>query len=450
MKMDHQVIVIGGGAAGLYATAGLARLGVDVAVINADGNMGGDCLHYGCVPSKTLLHMALKTTDWTEIQAKMRAVIAEIQVHDSVPRFEELGATVYIGKARFLDAHRIVVGDRELRAKKFVIATGSRPRVPNVAGLDVSMYETNETLFQMAKLPRKMTIIGAGPVGLELGQALQNIGVDITIFDHNTEFLKHFSRDIADIALEKLDLDIHLDSKLIEVTRLNKDEISLKITESGVEKTLVVEKILFAAGQIANIDTLELERAGIAYDTKIETNRYLQTTAPHIYAIGDVIKSPSLTHAGGAEARTALTNIAFGNFSKVNYSTLASVIYTKPEIYQLPSTQKATRILSTSGANIDRFKTDNEPEALVKIGIDAKAKIVHAEAIGTDISTVMQQVALLKSTGAKLTDLSKPIYPYPTKSEILKNISDQLLTEKLEKPFLQRLIRKIIQWRGLS
>lgn len=450
MKKHHQVIVIGGGAAGLYATAGLARLGVDVAVVNTDANMGGDCLHSGCVPSKTLLHMAQETTDWTEIQAKIKAVIAEIQVHDSVPRFEEIGVTVYIGKARFLDAHQIEVGEQQLSAKKFVIATGSRPRIPDVAGLDASMYETNETLFQMAKLPCKMAIIGAGPVGLELGQALQNLGVEITIFDHNTEFLKHFSRDIADIALQKLDLAIHLDSTLNEVTRLNKDEIRLKITESGVEKTLTAEKILFAAGQIANIDSLQLERAGVTYDAKISTNHYLQTTAPHIYAIGDIIKSPSLTHAGGVEARTALTNIAFGNFSKVNYGTLASVIYTKPEIYQLSAKQQATRILTASGASIDRFKTDNEPEALVKIGIDNKAKIVHAEAIGTDISTIMQQIALLKSKNAKLTDLSKPIYPYPTKSEILKNLSDQLLTEKLEKPLLQRLIHKIIKWRGLS
>ncbi|WP_430535165.1 NAD(P)/FAD-dependent oxidoreductase [Listeria rocourtiae] len=450
MKQHHQVIVIGGGAAGLYATAGLARLGVDVAVVNTDANMGGDCLHYGCVPSKTLLHMAQETTNWTEIQAKIQSVIADIQVHDSVPRFEDIGAKVHIGKADFLDANTIEVGQQQLTAKKFIIATGSRPRIPDVTGLDDSMYETNETLFQMPKLPRKMAIIGAGPVGLELGQALQNIGVEITIFDHNTTFLKALSRDIADIALKNLHLNIHLNSTLTEVTRLSEDEISLKITESGQEKTLIVEKILFATGQIANIDKLHLERAGVTYDSKIETNHYLQTTAPHIYAIGDVIASPSLTHAGGAEARTALMNIAFGNFSKVNYDTLASVIYTKPEIYQLTSSKKATRTLSTSGANVDRFKTDNESEALVKIGIDDNMKIIQAEAIGTDISNVMQQIALLKSTNAKITDLSKPMYPYPTKSEILKNISDQLLTEKLEKPILQRIIRSIIKWRGLS
>lgn len=450
MKRHHQVIVIGGGAAGLYATAGLARLGIDVAVINADANMGGDCLHYGCIPSKTLLHMAKETTDWAMIQEKIKAVIADIQVHDSVPRFEEMGATVYIGKAHFIDAHTIEIDRQQFTAKKFIIATGSRPRVPDILGLDDSMYETNETLFQMPKLPCQMAIIGAGPVGLEMGQALQNIGVEVTIFDHNTIFLKTFSRDIADVAFQKLDLDIHLDSKLIEATRLNKDEISLKITESGEVKTLIVEKILFATGQIANIDSLHLEQAGVQYDTKIETNHYLQTTTPHIYAIGDVIASPSLTHAGSMEARTALTNIAFGNFSKVNYSTLASIIYTKPEIYQLASPKKAARILSASGTNIDRFKTDNEPEALVKIGIDTNLKIVHAEAVGIDISTVMQQIVLLKSKNAKLTNLSKPVYPYPTKSEILKNISDQLLTEKLETPFLHRLIRRIIKWRGLA
>ncbi|MBC2003706.1 NAD(P)/FAD-dependent oxidoreductase [Listeria booriae] len=448
--MHHQVIVIGGGAAGLYATAGLARLGVDVAVINEQENMGGDCLHYGCIPSKTLLHMAQETKQWSIIRQKIQDTIAAIQPTDSVPCFENLGAHVYIGKATFLDSHTIQVGNQQLTAKKFIIATGSRPRVPEVSGLDKSMYETNETIFQLTELPKKMAIIGAGPVGLELGQAFQNIGVAVTLFDHNQQFLKRHHRDIAAIALEKLGLDIHLDSKLLQVRRLNEQEIELKIEEAGQEKTYIVEKILFAAGQIANIDTLQLENTGVLFDKKIQTNAHLQTTEPHIYAIGDVINSPSLTHAGGAEARVALTNIAFGNFSKIQYETLASVIYTKPEIYQLASEQEATRVLSASGATIDRFKTDDEPEALVRVGINKQAKIVHAEAIGTDISNVMQQIALLKASNSKLTDLSKAIYPYPTKSEVLKKLSDQLLSEKLEKPLIQKVLQKIVKWRRLS
>ncbi|MBC1371959.1 NAD(P)/FAD-dependent oxidoreductase [Listeria booriae] len=448
--MHHQVIVIGGGAAGLYATAGLARLGIDVAVINEQENMGGDCLHYGCIPSKTLLHMAQEAEQWPKIRQKIQDTIAAIQPTDSVPRFESLGAHVYIGKATFLDSHTIQLGNQQLTAKKFIIATGSRPSIPEVSGLDNSMYETNETIFQWTELPKKMAIIGAGPVGLELGQAFQNIGVAITLFDHNQQFLKKYHRDIATIALEKLGLDIHLNSKLLRVRRLNEQEIALEIEESGQEKTYIIEKILFATGQIANINTLHLENTGVVFDKKIQTNAYLQTTEPHIYAIGDVINSPSLTHAGGAEARVALTNIAFGNFSKMQYETLASVIYTKPEIYQLTSEQEATRVLSASGATIDRFKTDDEPEALVRVGIDKQAKIIHAEAVGIDISTVMQQIALLKATNSKLTDLSKAIYPYPTKSEILKRLSDQLLSEKLEKPLIQKVLQKIIKWRRLS
>ncbi|MBP3038761.1 NAD(P)/FAD-dependent oxidoreductase [Bacillaceae bacterium Marseille-Q3522] len=451
----HKVIVIGGGAAGLYTAAGLARFGVDIALVDAASEMGGDCLHTGCVPSKTLLHWAEKGLSWTSIQAKMKETITILQENDSDRRFRDLGVTLYKGHAVFHDKKVILVGRKTmLTADKFVLATGARPIIPSIPGLSPDMYDTHETLFTRMSLPKRSLIIGAGAVGLEIGQALAKMGTEVTLLDRNQLFLPGLDREVAEAAYKRLsrELSIHLDCS---ITKVERTEGKICVTIHN-EKQLFTDHLFIAAGRQPETSSLRLDTAGVEKNPKqnIKVNAYLQTTNPHIYAAGDCIGAPMLTHAAGEEARTIITNLIFGRVKKMSYHGMAAVIYTDPEIYQLFSAEvqgkEQVYTFTSRGTDTDRFIIDGEPDAIVKIKTNKKGRILGAQAVGTLASSYMQLVASIAVGKRSLAALASIPYPYPLKSEILKTIANQYLLEKFQHPFVQAILRVWLRLRRLK
>ncbi|WP_141603996.1 dihydrolipoyl dehydrogenase family protein [Terrilactibacillus laevilacticus] len=451
----HKVIVIGGGAAGLYTAAGLARFGVDVALIDSASEMGGDCLHTGCVPSKTLLHWASKGLTWDATRRKISETIASLQEHDSDVRFRELGVTLYKGKAVFQDETTIRIDGQMLTADKFVLATGARPVVPAIPGLKSDMYDTHETLFTRPSVPKSMLIIGGGAVGLEIGQALAKMGTDVTLVERHEQFLPAFDRDVAEIAHQRLSQDTTILLRT-SVTQVEvHDEGKIKVTLNG-DQELIVDRLFIATGRKPDIDALGWDKAGIeiTQDHTIKVNAYLQTTNPRVYAAGDCIGGPMLTHAAGEEARTVITNLVFGRLKKMSYRGMAMVVYTDPEIYQLVTiddqVEQPAYTYTARGSDVDRFVIDNERDANVKITINKKGCILQAQAVGTSASSYMQLVAQAVARKESLSIFSSSHYPYPLKSEILKTLANQYLLHKFESPLVQWLLNRWVRFRKLN
>ncbi len=447
---EHKVVVIGGGSGGLYTAAGLARLHVDVALVNITDRLGGDCLHSGCVPSKSLIHAAKLGLNWKDTTNHVKQVIAQIQVHDSVERFEGLGVSIYIGVAKFVNAHEIEVNGERIRAKKFVIATGSSPRSLSIDGLEQAGYLTNESLFHLKNQPKSIAIIGAGAIALELGQAMSKLGTKVTIINRDKEILRQYDHPIRKTAAYFFEKDMKFIHEA-EVTSVKKEDCQKRLTLTNDEQ-VTVDEIMVAAGRIANISSLRLEHAGVKIEEGfIKIHDTYQTTQPHIYAIGDVINTYSHTHAAGLEARAVIEHIAFPKKKKDMYFDFAAIIYSTPEVYQLfGDASKVVETLKISSKDIDRYKTENMEDVVIHVGIDKKGYVVTAQAVGPNISDLMQLVAYTKRIKKPITTWSSMTVPYPTHAQILQQMANEYMSRTLERPIVQALLKSYVSIRGLT
>lgn len=447
---EHKVVVIGGGSGGLYTAAGLARLHVDVALVNITEKLGGDCLHSGCVPSKSLIYASTQGMTWEQTTEHIRQVIAEIQVHDSVERFEGLGVSVYIGHAKFVSPYEIEVNGQRIRAKKFVIATGSKPRELPIEGIETIGYLTNESLFHLKEQPKSLGIIGAGPIALELGQAMSKLGTNVHIINLDKEILGQFDRSIRTTAASYFDKEMTFYHQA-QVARVEaQGNQKLLIFNDG--KQLLVDEMMVAAGRVANIGSLRLENAGVAMkEGFIKVTDTYQTTKAHIYAIGDVIDTYAHTHAAGLEARAVIEHIIFPKKKKDLYFDFSAIIYTSPEVYQLFGNEnEVVETLQVTSKDIDRYKTENMEDVIIRIGIDKKGNIINAQAVGPHISDLMQLVAYTKRMKKSISTWSSMTVPYPTHAQILQQIANTYMSRTLEKPIVQNLIKTYISIRGLG
>jgi pyruvate/2-oxoglutarate dehydrogenase complex dihydrolipoamide dehydrogenase (E3) component len=470
----YDLIVLGGGAGGLTVAAGAASVGAKVALIEKAKQPGGDCLHYGCVPSKALIgaakrvHQARSATEFG-LQAEgepdllqalklVKEAIADIQKHDDADRFRKMGVEVYHGYGSFLDPHRMLVNGREvLYGKRIVISTGSAPVIPPIEGLKEAGFLTNETVFDLQSKPGRLLVIGAGPIGLELAQALARFVTQVTVAEASPGLFGREDEDLIpyiQAALEK-ELTLLMNTTVRKVERLADGGKRVTIKQGHVEQSVVVDEILVATGRRPNTDRIGLDLAGIQTDHGyIVAKDTLQTNVPHIYAVGDVLRSFPFTHAAGMEGKVVVANAVFGLRKKVSYDHVPWVTYTDPEVFHLGLTEREAKdrygnriqVYKVALDEVDRFVADRNTQGLVKVITDMRGKILGAHAVGKDAGDWMQEIVFAKQHDHKIGDISHVIHPYPTHSAAVQRVADQYWRRKLFSGILPKLLQRYVQW----
>lgn len=462
----YNLVVIGGGSAGLVAAAGAAGLGARVALIERH-LLGGDCLNVGCVPSKSLLHPARVVgelrraalsgvtvgpveVDFGAVMARLRQVRADISIHDSAQRFRGLGVDVFLGEGRFSGSDAVEVDGQLLRFSKAVIATGSRPGAPPIPGLAEAGYLTNETVFELTERPRRLAIIGAGPIGAELGQAFRRFGSDVTLFDVLPRLLGREDEEAAALlaevfAGEGIHLALGSEIKAVSATASGK---CLEYVLDGQSRRLEVDAILVAAGRAPNVESLNLETAGIAYTKMgLQVDDTLRTTNPRVYGAGDVAFRYQFTHAADATARLVLRNALFpGPKQKASSLLIPWVTYTDPEVahvgrYDVTAEAEGIRVQSFVQplAETDRGRTDGVERGFVKVHVRAGSdKILGATIAGPRAGEMIAEIGVAMTAGMGLQKLAMVIHPYPTLAEAIKKVADSYNRTRLT-PTTRRL-----------
>lgn len=428
-ELRADLAVIGAGSGGLSVAAGAAQLGLSV-VLFEQGEMGGDCLNFGCVPSKALIAAAAKGWDFARAMAHVRSTIETIAPIDSQERFEGLGVTVIREAAHFADRRTVESDSARVTARKIVIATGSRPIVPPIPGLAEASYFTNETIFDLKALPKTLLVIGGGPIGLELGQAFARLGSKVTVIEADRALLRE-DADLAAVVLEQLKAD------------------GVELRENARAKRIEGGPILVATGRTPNVEGLNLEAAGVAYDKSgIRTDRSLRTTNRRVFAIGDVTGRPAFTHAAGAHAALFVRRALFASPVNVEKLVIPRVTYTDPELAVVGLTETEARakhgedirVITQSFEHNDRAQTEADTRGFGKLITDRKGAILGAAIVGKDAGDLIQPFVLAMSAGVKLSKLAGMIAPYPTRGEIVKRLAGQWYAPILFAPRTRRLV----------
>lgn len=494
MKYDFHTIVIGAGSAGLVTAGILANLGAKVALIEKN-RMGGDCLNTGCVPSKTLLYHGdkgfhslkknfPKEEYFEEIMDKVHRTIEKIAPHDSKERFENMGVTVLKGRARLLDAHQVEISLNDvfknngenrpqeeaiekkqiISGKYLVIATGSKPRLPKLDGLEKIPYLTNENLFSLKKLPKKLLIWGAGPISMEMGQAFEKLGSEVVIISRGHELFKKDEPEVHSVmekSLKKEGISFYFGYNPVKIEKLkgkdekSKDSLSLMLRnrETGKEEAVIGDHFLIALGRVPSTEYLGIENAEIEVDEKgyVKVNEYLQTSKKNIYACGDIIGSYQFTHMSGYEAAVVAKNILLPFNLKREYEKVVWTTYTKPQVahsgYTEASAKEAGKFgktLMKSFNDVDRSMIEEDQEGFVKIILDRKGRIIGGTVVSRDAGEMITMVSLAISKKLKPKGFQKIIYPYPTKSEIFKDLAVDDLKDSA-KPWQRKLLKCWLQ-----
>ncbi len=469
----YHLVVIGAGTAGLVIAAGAAGLGAKVALIEKH-LMGGDCLNFGCVPSKSLIKSARMiadicasqnlgvqlinppTVDFTAVMARMRRIRAEISSHDSAQRFQQLGVDVFLGSGRFIDHQTIGVGDQKLHFKKAAIATGTRPTQLDIPGLETAGYLTNETIFSLTKQPQRLAVIGGGPIGCELAQVFRRFGSQVILFHKNSHLLDREDPDAVEVLQQvfiREGIQLILQSQITLVEN-NQQEKIIYYQANGKAETVTVDEILISVGRTPNVENLNLDAVGVRSDQKkgIIVNDYLQTDNPRIYAAGDICMDWKFTHAADAAARIVIKNSLFsiGGFGKQRLSALKMswCTYTTPEIAHVgineSDANKQGIELDTfviPFTQVDRAIADGETEGFVKIHVQKNTdKILGATIVAPHAGEMISEITLAIASQIGLKTLATVIHPYPTQTEAIKKVAEQYNRTRLT-PIIKQLFR---------
>ncbi|MDP3406228.1 MAG: FAD-dependent oxidoreductase [Brevundimonas sp.] len=443
LKAD--LVVIGAGSGGLSVAAGAAQLGLKV-VLFEKGEMGGDCLNYGCVPSKALIAAADKAhqarsaglgvgatapeIDFAAVMAHVHATIATIAPVDSQERFEGLGVRVVRAAATFVDARTVAGGGLRVRARKIVIATGSRAAVPPIPGLETTPHLTNETIFDLAERPRRLIVLGGGPIGVELGQAFRRLGSEVVIVEA-AEILGREDPAAAAVVLTQLKADgveLHPGMKAI---RIEPGPVLVVEGPDG-ESRIEGSHLLVAVGRRPSTDELDLDKAGIAHDARgIRTDRSLRTTNQRVYAVGDVAGRGQFTHLAGAHASLVVRRAVFALPVNADSLVVPRVTYCDPELAAVGLTEAEAR--KTHGDDIrvetfpfsenDRAQAEGDVRGFGKLVTTRKGKVLGVTLVGRHAGDHIHLWALTLSAGLKLSALTGMIAPYPTRGEINKRLA---------------------------
>ncbi len=473
MAVDYDLVVIGGGSAGLVAASAGAQLNAKIALVEKEPKLGGDCLHYGCVPSKSLIHAgrvahevrnaavygveaSLHNIHIREALGHVHRVIDTIQKHDSTERFESLGVEVIYGDGQFVDRHTFAVNGRHLKARTFLIATGGRPSLPPVTGLQKAGYLTNLTVFDVTERPGSLAVIGAGPIGCELGQAFARLGSQVTMIASHDHVLPKEEPEAARIVqaqFESEGLHILTETRAQEVIVENGQKVI--ITNTG--DRLAVDEILVAAGRVPNVENLNLEAAGVDIGkTGILVNSKLQTTNPKIYAAGDVIGGYLFTHVAGYEGAVALQNALLLPTKKADYRVIPWATFTEPELARVGLTEEQARkrygddlmVLKHTFDEVDRALAEGAGVGFAKFITRKNGEILGAHIVGPSAGELIHEVVLAMSYDLKVGALKSIIHIYPTLAEINSKTALQLTKQTYAtNDRLQGFLRRFFNWR---
>ncbi|MBX3412097.1 MAG: mercuric reductase [Pirellulales bacterium] len=468
----YNLVVVGAGTAGLVAAAGAAGLGAKVALIERH-LMGGDCLNYGCVPSKALLRASRAAAavrdarefgietgaelriDFSAVMERVRRLRSEISPHDSAARFRELGVDVFLGEGRFTNDETVEVAGQSLRFKRAVIATGARPARPSIPGLEEAGYLTNETVFNLTQLPERLAVIGGGPVGCELAQAFARLGAQVWLVEPHGQLLPRDEPQAAAVLEQALRRDgVHLLLKH-QVERLTAEK-TLQLTDPQRGTMRVkVDEVLVGAGRVPNVEGLGLDAAGVRYDLRrgVEVNDRLQTTNPRIFAAGDVCSAYRFTHAADAMARVVLQNALFLGRAKTSTLVIPWCTYTDPEVAHVGLLESeaqargiAVDVFAQPFDRVDRATLDGETEGLARILVERGTdRIVGATIVAAHAGDILSQVTQAMVAGVGLKTIARTIHPYPTQAEALKKIADAYSRTRLT-PRVKSLFERWLRW----
>lgn len=469
----YNLVVIGAGTAGLVTAAGAAGLGAKVALVER-GLMGGDCLNVGCVPSKALIAVARQaasmrdaggygmesispSVDFAEVMQRMRRLRASISSHDSAKRFSELGVDVYFGQGTFTSSNSVIVGDQTLNFKRAVIATGARPAELTVPGLRDAGYLTNESLFSLTELPRRLIVLGGGPIGCEMAQCFARFGAQVTLVDQASHILSREEVDAAMIvqhAMQKDGVELVLGAKVIRVESAGPDRVVVVLRE-GEEKRIIGDQILVGIGRTPNLDGLGLETVGVAAHPQhgIEVDDRLRTTNPKIYAAGDVCSKYKFTHSADFLARIVIQNALFMGRAKASKLIIPWCTYTSPElahvgIYPHEADKQGIQLRAFTQplSGVDRAILDGEVDGFVRVycrrGSD---RILGATIVAAHAGDMIGEIVLAMKYRIGLGKIASVIHPYPTQAEAVRKLGDQFNRSKLT-PAVKSLFTKWLRW----
>jgi pyruvate/2-oxoglutarate dehydrogenase complex dihydrolipoamide dehydrogenase (E3) component len=469
----YNLVVIGGGTAGLVTAVGAAGLGAKVALVERE-LMGGDCLNTGCVPSKALIRAARAwadvrdagaygvevppgaTVNFSAAMERMRRLRAGISTHDSVWRLRELGVDVYLGEGRFSGPETVEVAGKTLRFKRAVIATGARAAAPPIPGLADAGYLTNETVFGLTELPRRLAIIGAGPIGCELAQVFARFGSQVYLVEALHGILPSEDRDAAQVVLQSLLRDgvrLLCCGGDLKVSREEGGK-RLSVDSHGQHYNIGVDEILVGVGRRPNIENLGLDTAGVAVEkTGVRVNDRLQTTNPRVYAAGDICSPYKFTHAADFQARIVIQNALFFGRAKASALTIPWCTYTDPEIahvglYERDAQARGIRVrtLIQQLEDVDRAVLDGETEGLVKVHVqEGTDKILGATVVARHAGEMLPELTLAITHGLGLGKIASVIHPYPTQAEAIRKLGDAHNRTRLT-PLVKTVFRKWLAW----
>lgn len=469
----YNLVVIGGGTAGLVAAAGAAGLGAKVALVEKH-HLGGDCLNTGCVPSKAILRAARAAhavrdahqfgihlpaaprVDFGAVMERVRRLRADLSPHDSARRFADLGVDVFLGAGRFVGRDTVQVDDHRLRFSRAVIATGARAVAPDVPGLDQVPYLTHETLFSLTTLPPRLGILGAGPIGTEMAQAFARLGSAVTLIESAPRVLPRDDPDAAALvgaALERDHVRLFLDAKPLAVEPANPG-IRLRLSSRGQPQDIVVDQLLVAAGRCPNIDGLGLESVGIARDSRgIKVDEHLRTSHPRVYACGDVCSPYAFTHAADFFARTVLQNALFHGRARWTSLIIPWTTYTSPEVAHvglgpeaLAHAGPAFDTFTQELARVDRAVLDGETAGFIRVHVrKGTDRLLGATIVAEHAGEMIGELALAMKAGLGLRTLASTIHPYPTQAEGIRKLGDLYNRTRLT-PGVRRLMQRWFRW----
>jgi pyruvate/2-oxoglutarate dehydrogenase complex dihydrolipoamide dehydrogenase (E3) component len=471
----YDMVVIGGGTAGLVSAAGAAGLGARVALVEK-ALLGGDCLNSGCVPSKALLrsaravaearkalalgvHTGEVEVDFGAVMTRMRTLRAGISGHDSAERLSRIGVDVFLGEGRFSSPRTIEVDGRSLRFNRAVIATGGRASAPPIPGLAEAGYLTNETLFWLTERPSRLLVIGGGPIGSEMAQAFSRFGSRVTVFDAAPHLLPREDADAAAIVQQRftdegirLELGVTLtrverrgDERVVHAARTRADGSTESFETLG-------DRILVAAGRAPNVETLGLETAGVAF-TKlgVTVDDRLRTSNTRIFAAGDVCSRFQFTHAADAMARIVIQNALFYGRRKASALVIPWATYTNPEIahvglYESEAREAghAVETITVELKDVDRAILDDDTEGFVRVH-HQKGRLLGCTIVSAHAGEMIGEATYALTHGAKLGQLSSTVHPYPTESEALRMVGDRYRRTGLT-PTAARWLSRYFRW----
>jgi len=457
---DYDIGIIGGGAAGLTVASGAAQLGARALLIEKETVLGGDCLHVGCVPSKTLIRTArachtmknaqdfglpaldLPPVDFAKVRERIRSVIAAIQKHDSEERFCRLGVRVVFGEPAFVDEHSVRLEGGTVSAKNWVVASGSSPQRPPVEGLEKTPCITNREVFSLARLPASMIVLGAGPIAVEMAQAFSRLGTKVSVVQRSGQILSKEDKDMADGIMKVLAAEgvvFHLEASVLGVKDLGQErEVRIR-TREGAAMALKAEQILVAMGREPNLKGLNLEGIGVSFDRKgIQTDARMRTSRKHIYAAGDVTGAFQFTHTAGYEGGIIVSNAIVHLPRKADYTFMPWCTYTDPELAGIGMNEKAAGeagleydVFTEVFEDNDRSLAEGEAVGKIKMLLDRHEKPIGVQILGPRAGELLNEWVAVLNGKVKLSTLGSAVHPYPTLGEINKRVAGAYLSPKI-------------------